>query len=282
MSQPTVAPAPHAVRGWEARLVLRIAARIDRSVLIAREHSGPLVVQRPFYPEGAPCHLYLLHPPGGVVGGDRLHLEVDVQAGAHALITAPGAAKFYRSSGALAQQTQCLAVAADAALEWLPHENIFFPGAHTRLETRIDLAEGARFIGWELQCFGRPALPERFHSGRAEIATRLSRNGRPLIAERLRIRDGVGLDGPTGLRGFPVCASLMASGATAETLALVRERVGTDRPFPIAATLVEDLLLVRALAPQTELVTRLFRDLWSSLRPILLGRSASAPRIWAT
>ncbi|MGB5651682.1 MAG: urease accessory protein UreD, partial [Sedimenticolaceae bacterium] len=78
----------------------------DSTVLAERQRHGPLAVQRPFYPEGGVCHVYLLHPPGGVVGGDVLGIDVKLAQGAQALITTPGATKFYRSAGALARQTQ--------------------------------------------------------------------------------------------------------------------------------------------------------------------------------
>ena len=113
--------------GWQARLDLGFEQRAGRTVLAHKRQFGPLTVQRPFYPEGGPCHLYVLHPPGGVVGGDRLAVSVLVAEGAHALITTPGAAKFYRSAGPRADVVQRLSVDAGGALEWFPQENILFP-----------------------------------------------------------------------------------------------------------------------------------------------------------
>src|SRR5262245_10241542 len=92
--------------GWEASLDLKFAARGARTVLARRASVGPLVVQRPFYPEGGVAHVYLVHPPGGVVGGDQLRLSVLAEEGAHALLTTPAATKFYRSDGRVARQRQ--------------------------------------------------------------------------------------------------------------------------------------------------------------------------------
>jgi urease accessory protein len=278
----TVGPAPPASAGWLARLKLEIALRHGRSRVVGKHQLGPLTIQRPFYPEGAPCHLYLLHPPGGVVVGDRLELGVGVTSGAHTLITAPGATKFYRSAGPLGLQSQRLVVAAGGTLEWFPHENIFFPGAACRLSTQIALSGDARFIGWEIHCLGRPAIGERFGEGRAEIAMTLSRDDRPLLIDRLRIAGTSSLDGPAGLRGFPVCATFVATGAGADALEAARHRLSEATAYPVGATLIDDLLVVRALAPEVEPVSRLFIRLWSDLRPGLLGLDASVPRIWAT
>jgi urease accessory protein len=268
--------------GWQARLELGFINRGGRTVLAHRRRHGPLTVQRPFYPEGSPCHCYLLHPPGGVVGGDRLELTVRVGEGAHALITTPGAAKFYRSAGPRAEQVQRLSVDAGGVLEWFPQENILFLGANLRIDTQIELTAGARFLGWEVHSLGRPAIGERLATGDADLRLRLHRDRRPLLWERLRISDGDGLDGPSGLRGFPVTGTLLATAADAADLATVREHQVPTMGFLWGATLVGDLLIVRALAAGTEPVHRLFAALWGILRPRLLGRPACAPRIWST
>ncbi|CRI65208.1 Urease accessory protein UreD [Thiocapsa sp. KS1] len=282
MTSPPLEGASADSGGWHGRLELEIAARAGRSRVVGKRQLGPLTIQRPFYPEGLPCHLYLLHPPGGVVGGDRLELEIQVAGGAHALVTAPGATKFYRSAGSLGRQTQRLVVAPGGVLEWFPHENIFFPGASVRLHTQIELSGDARFIGREIQCLGRPAIRERFGAGRAEIGMTVLRDARPLLIDRLRVAGASSLDGLAGLRGFPVCATFIASGAATDALAAARHRLSEAAGYPVGATLIDDLLLVRVLAPEVEPVGRLFVDLWADLRPNLLGLPACPPRIWAT
>jgi urease accessory protein len=270
--------------GWQARLRLDFAARPGRTILAHRERRGPLAVQRPFYPEGAPCHVYVLHPPGGLVGGDQLEVAVRVEEGAHGLITTPGAAKLYRSLGPVAEQAQRLQVAAGGVLEWLPQENILFPGARARLATDLDLEAGAAFLGWEVHCLGLPATGERFETGRADLALRIRRAGVPLLLERLRLADGQGLDGASGLRGFPVSGTLLACPAGPRDLEAVRAGAdtGPELDLPWGATLVGDLLVARCLARASEPVHRHFRALWGILRPRLLGRPACPPRIWAT
>src|ERR1044072_1784713 len=142
------------VTGWQAELRLRFAVPPSqtRTRLAERSHRGPLVVQRPFYPEGDPCHVYLVHPPGGVVGGDELRFDVQVDAGAHALITTPAATKFYRCKSPTLQAQELRA--AGASLEWLPQENIFHRGALTHTATRVHLDAATKFIGWEIACPG--------------------------------------------------------------------------------------------------------------------------------
>jgi urease accessory protein len=268
--------------GWLGRLELGFQQRGGRTVLAHRRREGPLAVQRPFYPGDGACHLYLLHPPGGVVGGDRLEIEVDVRDPAHALITTPGAAKVYRSAGAEAVLEQRLRIEAGGVLEWFPHETILFPGARVRQRTRVELAGDARFLGWEIQSLGRPAIGERFASGSADLDLTVLRDGRPLLVERLRLRSGADLDGPSGLRGFPVAATFVAAGAGEADLLACREGTTPPADLLFAMTRLDDLLVARCLARSVEPVHRLFVALWGVLRPRLIGHEASPPRIWAT
>src|SRR6478735_7509296 len=97
--------------GWRATLTLGFERRAERTVLARREHDGPLVVQKSLHPEGpGTCHAIVVHPPSGLVGGDELELRVGVGRDAHALLTTPGAGRFYRSAGATASQSVTLDV----------------------------------------------------------------------------------------------------------------------------------------------------------------------------
>lgn len=283
MTLATVAALPAAGQapGWQAALRLGFRLRHGRTVLADRERIGPLSVQRPFYPEGDACHVYLLHPPGGVVGGDGLDLEVDVGPGAQALLTTPGATKFYRSTGGLAHQAQTLTVAEGAGLEWLPQENIFFPGARVHQSTRIALADDARLIGWECQCLGRPVIGEVFDDGLLDSGVRLERAGRQVVVERLRITPDAAVRAAI-LRGRPVSATLLATPAGDEELATCRRLLQVDDDDCAAVTLLDDVLVARYLGHSVARARQLFTRAWQQLRPAVIGRDASPPRIWAT
>jgi urease accessory protein len=276
---------PQTSGGWRAELRLGLRRSGARTVLAERHRLGPLSVQRPFYPEGETCHVYLLHPPGGVVGGDELDIEVRLDQGAQALVTAPGATKFYRSDGRRALQRQRLHIADGAALEWLPPENIFFPGADVRLDTRVELSGTARLAWTEVQCLGRPAIGEAFDLGSVDSGLRIYRDGAPLLLERQRI-DPDGRRRGSLLAGLAVAGTLVMSQARATELdacrALLRSLCQDGGEHRAAATLIEDLLILRYLGPSTEAALRLLRATWRTLRPKTLGRVASPPRIWAT
>jgi urease accessory protein len=260
---------------WRAGLALAFERRGERTVLAERRHEGPLVVQKPLYPEGdAVCHAIVVHPPAGIAGGDELELAARAGVGAHALLTTPGAGKWYRSGGPWA--SQALRFDVDGALEWLPQETIVFEGARARLETEVRLAEGARYLGWEILCLGRTGSGERFGKGEVQLDTKLYRDGKLLWLERGRIEGGGALlDSPAGLQGRPVCGTLVASGAPFD-VAACRAVEG------VAVTQLPGVLLARYLGDSSEEAKRLFAQVWTALRPALFGRDAQPPRIWST
>jgi len=269
--------------GWEARLALRFEQRAGRTVLAHRSHEGPLAVQKPFYPEGDVCHVYLLHPPGGVVGGDRLAIEIEVASDAHAVITTPAAGKFYRSAGHASMQEQRLSVAPGAVLEWLPQETILYARCRASLSTRVTLVPGARFIGWEILCLGRPAAGERFDAGVCRQRLELWCEDRPLLIERSTIAGGSALlRAPWGFAGRTVSGTFLATPAGETMLAAVREAVAVEGDDLFSATLLDSVLLCRYLGDSAESARRCFTDAWRAVRPGLLGRAAQPPRIWRT
>lgn len=266
-------------KGWSAELRCEFAHSAGRTRLSARQHHGPLVVQRPFYPEGEACHVYVVHPPGGVAGGDQLSLDMSVYAGAHALITTPAATKFYKAGGQLASQVQRLTVR-DGVLEWLPQENIFFGDAAVRLDTVVRLKGGARFIGWEIACYGRPASRETLGHGKVLQSFELWKDDVPLLLDRLRVSGAGEMMGACwGLAGNAVLGTLLAYPFSEADLAALRE---TAKVGQISCTVVDNVLVCRAAGRSTEEIKQTFVRFWQVLRPTLLNRPAVPPRIWAT
>ncbi|MEN8642640.1 urease accessory protein UreD [Pseudomonas sichuanensis] len=274
-------PEPHTAHdeqaGWSAHLQLRFVQREGVTRLGARRHVGPLLVQRPFYPEGAPCHVYVLHPPGGIVAGDRLELDIHLEAGSHALLTMPGASKFYRSIGPTARLAQRFHLAAGSTLEWLPQDSIFFNGARASLDSRFTLAPGARLLAWETLCLGRPVMNERFEQGALDSRLCIELPDDPGLHERLRI-DGGCLD---KLGGHPLLATFCAAPADAQVLEQVRALLD-ELPTPAGATLLGPLLVIRLLDHDNQHLQHHLQRLWHLLRPAVLGLAPCPPRIWAT
>lgn len=267
---------------WQATLALDYRLQGDRTV-VSRRHSGPLLVQKALYPEGG--HLaqtLLIHPPGGIAGGDSLALDVDVQAGAQALITTPGATRWYKANGRVASQRVALRIA--GGIEWLPQEAIVFDAAEAGSQIDIELTGEARMIGWDIVMLGRNAAGESFTRGTFTQTIRLLQAGRLQWIERTRLVGGDPLLGsPIGLAGNPVFGCLWAAGPQwrDETVEALRERLpAATAPL---TRLAPRLLLARTLGATSRAVREALEAVWRELRPLVFdGRPAVPPRIWAT
>jgi urease accessory protein len=277
-----------AIPRWDARLTLGYQRRGVRTVLAQREHVGPLRVQRNLYPEGeGTCHTIVVHPPGGIAGGDRLAIAATLGDSSAALLTTPGAGKWYRSSGRPASQSLRFEVGAGASLEWLPQETIVFNGAVADMETNVRLSGDAAYVGWEILCFGRTASGERFTRGTLRTRTELTRDGRRLWLEQGVLAGGDPLfDSPVGLAGHTVCGTLLAAGreVPAELLAACRAvPAGPANSGALAGlTRLPGVCIARWLGDSSEDARRWFAAQWALLRPVFHGGSAESPRIWAT
>ncbi len=286
----TTNTADHPAPPWFARLDLEFTAQAKRTVLSHCQHVGPLRVQRSFYPEGeAVTHTYVLHPPGGVASADVLVTRVTLQRGAQALLTSPGAMKLYRSDTAATASIQCrLRVAENASLEWFPAETLIFDGAQVAIDNDVQLDVGAQFIGWDIQCFGRPTLNETFRRGSFDQTTRLRRGTQTLLFERIRLgHDKSWLQTPWGAANHPVVATLIATAADAklgaDALAAARGAVASSANSLFAVSLNQgNVLIARYLGNSTEAARDTFVRLWESIRPLLLARAPCPPRIWKT
>lgn len=278
---------PIAPTEWRAALTLEYERRGARTRLASRRHAGPLVVQKPLYPEGdAACHTILVHPPAGIAGGDELEIEARLHEGAHALFTTPGATRWYKANGRGARQHLQLQVAREGCAEWLPQENLLFDAARVAMATDVVLADGARYLGWEICCFGRVAAGERFGHGALRQTTTIRIGGRLVWNERAVLDAGDRLFGSAlGLAGRTVMGTLLVAGAALPPAAVERCRELTgavasgDRA---AVSRLPEVCVARYLGASAERCRALFATLWAELRPAAAGHEACPPRIWRT
>jgi urease accessory protein len=274
--------------GWRGSLALDYRPRGGRT-LVHDRHDGPLRVLRPLYPEGGVCHSVLVHPPGGIVGGDELAIELTLAEEAHALVTTPGATRFYRSAGAAATQSLRVAAAARSRLEWLPLETIAYSGCDALNALRFELAPGAEMIGWDVTALGLPESERPFERGRftqsIELPERWLERG-TIAAEDERL-----LDSPLGWGGRRVLATMwFASGdavAPARADALLEAARAAARTHALATSAgatspQTGVIVVRTLAERVEPAMDLLQRIWRAWRPIAWDLAATAPRVWST
>ncbi len=275
-------------RHWSAAIKLELALREGKTRVIKSAHHGPFRIQRPFYPEDC-CHLYLLHPPGGMVIGDELQIDAQLAAAAQALITTPSAGKIYGAKGAddLQQQTIKFTIAEGACLEWLPQETIVFDSANGVLNTRIELCEGANYAGWDIVRLGRSASGETFNTGSCMQKMEIWQGDRPLFMERNVIAAGGELQqGVWGLQNKNTFGTLLLTAVisreTIDSLLEGLEALDSEQQQCWGLTQKGALFIARYLGDDVALCRKGFELIWRATRLALNGRQAVPPRIWNT
>ncbi|MDO8719436.1 MAG: urease accessory protein UreD [Polaromonas sp.] len=273
---------------WNASLALDYTRHADKTVAHFR-HDGPLRILQSLYPEGeAICHNVIVHPPGGLVGGDTLDLAFTVGAGAHGLVTTPGATRFYRSQGEPALQRTRITLDAGARMEWLPLETIAYSGCLAENRLTLQLAPSAELMGWDVTALGLPAAGQPFAQG--HFSQHIEVPGVWLERARIKATDTLLLDSPLGMAGHRCMASLFfVAGSKLErqrreqALDAARQVIEAHGLSATAGATSPDgqIVVVRVLAPMVEPAMDLLKQVWRVWRGHFWHQAAPSPRIWS-
>jgi urease accessory protein len=276
---------PPEAKHWHGRL--NLAYTHDGQRTVARHtHEGPLRVLKALNPEGdAVCHHVLVHPPSGMVGGDALRIDVSVGAHAHALITTPGATRFYRSQGPMASQTVAVSLDPCARLEWLPLETIVYPQARASNRVHMTLGRAATMIGWDVVCLGLPASNAPFHDGPGLFQQHLEVQGAWLERAALRADDARLLRSPLGLAGRSVIATAWVAwgegaGVSVSLVDVARDALAQYQGLFAVTQVQPSVVLLRVLAHEPQDVWPLLRSVRLAWRQALWGLKPNEPRVW--
>jgi urease accessory protein len=300
-------------KNWFASLAMTFAKKANKTALVDSARFGPLGVQRTFYPDKTGCaHVYVLHPPAGIVSGDTLVLSADAKTKAKVLITTPGAARFYRAriaDAASSLQTQKveLTVENEASLEYLPMETLVYNKANALNKTTINIEGSGQYIGWEITCLGLPHIDQAFDQGCLTQSITLFHNKKCVFHDNMAISkyddiDNALMDQRVALGGHHVVGNMiMYDGAanlkqeqlgldtsfTAHLIALCREAISSfeealEADVLIAVTELQNVIIIRYLGCSSEQCRNVFADIWKAVRPVMLNMQGIAPRIWHT
>jgi urease accessory protein len=274
--------------GWQAKLTLDYSVE-DQRCVARHVHEGPLRVLKALYPEGdRVCHHVLVHPPSGLVGGDELHIRLNVQTGAHALITTPGATRFYGSAGLTARQLVHAHVAANATLEWLPLEALAYNRCQAKNQAVFHLASGSRLIAWDVTALGLPHADLPFVEGQfqqhLEIAGTWLERGLIDASDHRLLHSPLGLNGHTCLSTLVFAQGDAMDDALREQVLALARQLCEAHPLRLQSGVSspdERVVVVRVLSAQVESAMALLRSIWLQWRLHCWQLPAVMPRIWS-
>lgn len=273
----TLTTAAAARVGRDGGLSMRFERRAGRTVVSGCRYTLPLQVMAPMALHDPAAIVSILNPTGGLVGGDRLTIEIDVGAGAHACLTTPSATKVYRAAAEAAVQTVRITAAEGAIVEWMPDHTIPFPGAALRQAIDVDLAEGARLLLVDAFAAGRVARGEAWRFARLESALAIGDGHGLLFADRWVVSGGGAWDGPGFTDGRPYFATLVLVADSG----LERFHTATEAAFAsreevtiAVGVLRRRGLVVRCLAANAPALVQSLQALWDLARGAVLGLPA--------
>ncbi len=255
----------------------RIAVRRDgtgRTRLADLRQEGALRLRLPRVAQHAAPEAVLINTAGGVTGGDRFDLEVQLGPGSELWVTSQACEKVYRSVGGDAVQTVGLEVGTDACMVWLPQPAILFDGSSYRRELNVEIEPGARLFALEASVLGRAAMGERVTHCRLAERWRIRRQNRLLWASEFALDDSRALNAPAAMDGARAFATFVVAGYDPE-LALAQLRRLVDGWHGRAGVSAPGEVLVgMLLAPDAD-------GLMNDLRRLVEGFFARPmPRVW--
>jgi urease accessory protein len=264
---------------WQGHIDLKFQHQAEKTILTRSYAHAPLKIQRPFYPEPNICHTVILHSAGGMVGGDRLTYQIDLEPASQVLITTAAAAKIYRSNGAFAQQQININLGVNAYLEWLPQDTIIFDRAQYQQNLRVDLAAGATFCAWDIVRLGRSARQETFSQGSWQNAMEVWQDGKPLWIDRQRIT-GDQWHSRQASAGQPLLGILVWLGGTVNNELVTQARTLAPSEPDWGVTALAGGLVCRYRGSDRQAVQKWFIAVWDLLRQQYRQRSVCPPRVW--
>ena len=169
---------------------VRISRAGSRSLVTHACATSPLRLLTPRN-HGYGAWIYTSTYGGGLVDGDSLRLEVDVESNAVALLATQAATKVYRSPRGTTSQMLCT-VREGGLLVVAPDPVVCFARASYRQDQRFDLYASANLVYLDWFSSGRHAAGERWQFDRYESRVEIRRSG------CLVMLDAVSLDATDG------------------------------------------------------------------------------------
>ena len=264
--------------GRVGELTLQYTKQDDHTVIAHSYVTTPWKLLPPIYlDDTGSAYTLLVNPSGGLVGGDRLSIDMTLEQDAHVLISAPSANRVYRTEGELSEQCIDIRVGPGGVLEWFPEHTIPFAGSRFRQRLHASLASGATLLLWDALASGRIAREERWACTDLENEIRINTASGHTLLERYTLAPATDL-GRVGLaEEWDYVASLYAVNdvMAPESWSRLESRIASildERPGQVlggVSTPTVPGLAVKLLARTAPDLTSMLEALWAAAREAL-------------
>jgi urease accessory protein len=264
--------------GRIGKLTLHYVRLGHRTVFGRTSCQTPWHLLPPIYlDETGSAYTLLVNPSGGLVGGDRLSIELSVGPKAHVLISSPSANRVYRSPSKDSVQDVDLTIGPGGILEWVPEHTIPFAGSRFRQTINAHLADGATLVLWDAVASGRIAHGERWKFTTLENDIRITTASGASVREHYALapadkQSGVGL-----VEEWDYVASLFVIGdaidpsiwtALEAALAGILEKQSDQVLGGVSQPSVPGMV-VKLVARSAPALTAVLNELWGMVRQSL-------------
>jgi urease accessory protein len=271
-------------------LAFEHSAQLNRTKLNVLAQVPPLKVIRAFEVEHGASLVHLHNVSGGVLGGDKLELNLCVGSEAKAQITTTSATRIYKNSANRPASTQISVITVERGgwLEMLPDPLIPYAGANYQQRTTIDLAEDAGLFWWETVAPGREARGEVFAYDTLGLDLEIRVDRQPIALESIRLQphkdaltSHIRLGQYRHFSTFYICRVGVSAAQWTKlesTLIDTAKAISDGETIWGVSTLSAHGLVVRALSLNSRAIAQGLLTFWGLAKRALYGMPVVPPR----
>jgi urease accessory protein len=263
----------HGAEAIAAAGALTFSSVGERTVVRRAFSTSPLKLLNPQNHSQA-AWVYLASYGGGLVGGDALQIDIDVERGATAVISTQASTKVYRSPRGASQQLRA-DIADDAMLVLAPDPIVCFAQSSYEQNVEIRLAPRASLVLVDWLGAGRVASGERWQHDRFSSVTRIRCGEDCLLHDSLSLNPVDGdIAGRMGRFNSLITVAIAGPRLASDTARILQEvaAMPLEKKADLlisASPLKNAALLLRIASVSTERAGQMLRRILAFLPPLL-------------
>jgi urease accessory protein len=257
---------------------------VDKTIFKSKSTSPYKLLKSTHDQEGR-CILPVLHTAGGLVGGDLLESQVNLENNTKVLLTTSSAQKVYGSvgrskinpKGSFSKQKNVINILNNSHLEYLPQETIIFANGLYDQMFKVSMSESSSFLFTDLIRLGRSSSGESIEGGIFRSKLEIRRNND--LFDEWEYVDQIELSkasyvAKSGMDYMPVFGSLVwiceKDFSKSKIINLVGniKKIFKESDGDLSIGILENGVSVRFLGASTQDARKCFFCIWKQIRSV--------------